>query len=39
MNTREDVWTTLVALLCEQQGLQPEQIRYHARLNTDLGID
>ena len=36
--TREDVWTTLVALLVDQQGLQPERIRYPARLNTDLGI-
>ncbi len=36
--TREDVWTTLVALFVDQQGLKPEQVRYHARINTDLGI-
>ncbi len=37
--TREDVWTTFVALLVDQQGLKLERIRYPARLSEDLGID
>ena len=37
--TRLDVWATLVALLVDQQGLSPKDIRYGARLTLDLGID
>lgn len=37
--TREDAWTTLIAIFCDQMALDPEDIWYHARIAQDLGID
>lgn len=37
--TREDAWATLVAIFCDQMGMDPEDIWYHARIAEDLGID
>lgn len=37
--TREDAWATLVAIFCDQLGMDPEEILYHAHIAQDLGID
>jgi hypothetical protein len=33
------VWDALVTVFVDQQGLKPEEILYHARINQDLGVD
>lgn len=35
----QSVWDSIVAVLVDQQCLEPEQILYHARFVEDLGID
>ena len=35
----QTVWDALVTVFVDQQGLDREQIRYHARINQDLGVD
>ncbi len=35
----EDVWATLAAIFVEQMLLEPEEIKYEARIGPDLGID
>jgi hypothetical protein len=35
----QSVWNCLVAIFVDQQGLRPEEIKYHARIAQDLGVD
>jgi hypothetical protein len=35
----QSVWDTLVTVFVDQQGLKPNEIRYHARILDDLGVD
>jgi hypothetical protein len=35
----ETVWSCLVAILVDQQGLKPDRVRVGSRLVEDLGID
>ncbi len=35
----QSVWDTLVTVFVDQQGLKPDEIRYHARILDDLGVD
>lgn len=35
----QSVWDCLVAILVDQQGLKPENVRYDARFVEDLGVD
>lgn len=35
----QSVWDCLVAVLVDQQGLKPKNIRYDARFVDDLGVD
>ena len=35
----QSVWDSLVAVLVDQQCLEPEQVLYHARFVEDLGVD
>jgi acyl carrier protein len=35
----QSVWDCLIAVLADQQGLQPYKILYASRFNEDLGID
>jgi hypothetical protein len=37
--THEDVWATLVAIFVEQMQLDPAEVRYAARITTDLRVD
>ena len=36
---REDVWATLAALIVDQLGIEPEEVRYDARWGEDLRAD
>jgi hypothetical protein len=35
----QSVWDCVVAVFVDQQGLRAEEIAYHARIATDLGVD
>jgi acyl carrier protein len=35
----QSVWDCLVSVLVDQQGLDPDQILFHARFVEDLGVD
>jgi hypothetical protein len=35
----QSVWDVLVAIFVDQQGLQQQDILYHARITQDLGVD
>jgi hypothetical protein len=35
----QSVWDSLVAVFIDQQGIDAEEIRYHARIAQDLGVD
>jgi hypothetical protein len=35
----QSVWDVLIAVFVDQQGLIHEDIRYHARIAQDLGVD
>jgi hypothetical protein len=35
----QSVWDTVVAVFVDQQGLEPDEILYHALIARDLGVD
>jgi acyl carrier protein len=35
----QSVWDSLVAIVSDQQGLDPKEIHYHDRFAEDLGVD
>ena len=37
--TAQSVWDCVVAVFVDQQGLDAEDITYHARIGRDLGVD
>lgn len=37
--TPEKVWVAVIALICDQMQVKPEDLSYEARMQEDLGMD